>query len=66
MAGVNMRLEAGAIRCDLNLSYSVDSFNYDIFSELHWHQTAEVRKAQCLNDVLLIKDALLMISGHMY
>lgn len=44
MAGVDMRLEAGAIRYDLNLPSAVDSFDSGIFRELHWHQTAEVGK----------------------
>jgi hypothetical protein len=41
MAGVNMRLEAGAVRYvfySMTGSVSVDSH---FFRELHWHATAE-------------------------
>lgn len=40
MAGVNMRLEAGAVRCvSLQSTFLVSD---NAYRELHWHKTSEV------------------------
>lgn len=45
MAGVNMRLEAGAIRCVLRFDPDMGDSNLALTysgRELHWHKTSEV------------------------
>jgi hypothetical protein len=45
MAGVNMRLEAGAVRyASAQKDIPTPLFIIHIYRELHWHKTAEVCK----------------------